>query len=114
MSDRLSAGVLDTDLSKTVTAALQSSRKISSLYAHQAASINALMQGKNVIVSTSTASGKSVIYQVRTQMRSAKTVAELLQQVPLLMFLEEDPDATAIFIYPTKVNFVIGRLRYQS
>lgn len=58
-------GTLDIPLSKTVMQALQDARKISSLYVHQVASINAVMQGKNVIVSTSTASGKSVIYQVR-------------------------------------------------
>ncbi|TCD65415.1 hypothetical protein EIP91_002714 [Steccherinum ochraceum] len=78
-------GELDAPLSDTVKQALLQARKISSLYTHQVASINALMQSKNVIVSTSTASGKSVIYQV-----------------PLLTFLEENTDATAIFIYPTK------------
>lgn len=57
-------GELDTPLSDTVQQALQDARKISVLYKHQALSINALVQGKNVIVSTSTASGKSVIYQV--------------------------------------------------
>ncbi|KAI0664969.1 P-loop containing nucleoside triphosphate hydrolase protein [Cubamyces menziesii] len=72
-------------LSETISQALRDSRKITSLYTHQVAAINALGQGKNVIVSTSTASGKSVIYQV-----------------PLLQFLETDPQSTAIFIYPTK------------
>lgn len=51
-------------LSDTISQALSDSRKITSLYTHQAAAINALSQGKDVIVSTSTASGKSVIYQV--------------------------------------------------
>ncbi|KAH8108129.1 P-loop containing nucleoside triphosphate hydrolase protein [Cristinia sonorae] len=78
-------GVLDNPISDTVKQALQQARKIYSLYTHQAESINALAQGKNVIVSTSTASGKSVIYQV-----------------PLLTFLESNQDATAMFIYPTK------------
>ncbi|THH32988.1 hypothetical protein EUX98_g1173 [Antrodiella citrinella] len=88
-------GILDTPLSETIQTALQVSRKISSLYVHQAASINALMQGNNVIVSTSTASGKSVIYQV-----------------PLLTFLEDDPEVTAIFIYPTKASIVIVYSEY--
>lgn len=51
-------------LSETIMKALQDSRKITSLYSHQAAAIDAIARGKNVIVSTSTASGKSVIYQV--------------------------------------------------
>lgn len=51
-------------LSETILQALQSSRKITSLYSHQAAAIDAVARGQNVIVSTSTASGKSVIYQV--------------------------------------------------
>ncbi|KAI0747965.1 P-loop containing nucleoside triphosphate hydrolase protein [Daedaleopsis nitida] len=76
---------LDPPLSKSVAQALLDARKITSLYTHQVAAINALAQRKNVIVSTSTASGKSVIYQV-----------------PLLQFLEADPQSTAIFIYPTK------------
>lgn len=53
-------------LSPTIVKALHDSRKIISLYSHQAAAIDAIAQGKNVIVSTSTASGKSVIYQVPT------------------------------------------------
>jgi hypothetical protein len=46
-------------------AALRDARKITTLYTHQANAIAALSQGKDVIVSTSTASGKSVIYQAR-------------------------------------------------
>ncbi|KAF7359385.1 P-loop containing nucleoside triphosphate hydrolase protein [Mycena sanguinolenta] len=78
-------GTLDSPLSSTVSHALQQSRSISSLYTHQTAAINAINKGKNVIVSTATASGKSVIYQV-----------------PVLQFLEADPSSTAIFVYPTK------------
>ncbi|KAF5373039.1 hypothetical protein D9758_001725 [Tetrapyrgos nigripes] len=65
--------------------ALRNSRGIESFYTHQAAAINAIWENKDVIVSTPTASGKSVIYQV-----------------PLLRFLEENRNATAIFVYPTK------------
>ncbi|KAG1759683.1 DEAD H helicase [Suillus occidentalis] len=78
-------GLLAEPLSHTIQQALRESRNITSLYYHQAAAINAIAQRKHVIVSTSTASGKSVIYQV-----------------PLLKFLEESSNATAIFIYPTK------------
>ncbi|KIK63733.1 hypothetical protein GYMLUDRAFT_222021 [Collybiopsis luxurians FD-317 M1] len=79
------SGELDPPLSPRIQQALRSSRNITSLYSHQAAAISALDSGKDVIVSTSTASGKSVIYQV-----------------PLLQLLESDPQATAIFVYPTK------------
>ncbi|KAF4604071.1 hypothetical protein EYR38_004493 [Pleurotus pulmonarius] len=78
-------GDLDAPLSPNIRKALAAARNITSLYTHQATAINALAKGENVIVSTSTASGKSVIYQV-----------------PVLRFLEEDASATAIFVYPTK------------
>ncbi|KAF8275225.1 DEAD/H helicase [Lactarius quietus] len=80
-----SIGTVDPPLSDPIRAALRDARKISALYSHQATAIAALSQGKNVIVSTSTASGKSVIYQV-----------------PLLRILEQDDGAKALFIYPTK------------
>lgn len=57
-------GVLDPPLSESIRQALHSARNITELYTHQVAAIGALSQGKDVIVSTSTASGKSVIYQV--------------------------------------------------
>ncbi|KAF8580679.1 P-loop containing nucleoside triphosphate hydrolase protein [Ramaria rubella] len=78
-------GKLDIPLSQTIGRALKTAKNISSLYTHQAMAINAIGEARNVVVSTSTASGKSVIYQV-----------------PLLRFLEADPTATAMFIYPTK------------
>ncbi|KAH0830257.1 P-loop containing nucleoside triphosphate hydrolase protein [Lanmaoa asiatica] len=78
-------GNLDEPLSETIQQALRDARKINSLYLHQATAINAIAEDRHVIVSTSTASGKSVIYQV-----------------PLLRLLEENPSATAIFVYPTK------------
>ncbi|KAJ7349276.1 DEAD/H helicase [Mycena albidolilacea] len=78
-------GSLNSELSDAVAHALQQSRSISSLYTHQTAAIDAINEGKHVIVSTATASGKSVIYQV-----------------PVLQFLEANPRSTAIFVYPTK------------
>ncbi|KAJ2931416.1 hypothetical protein H1R20_g5708, partial [Candolleomyces eurysporus] len=68
-----------------VLQALSESRKISTFYSHQSTAIQAIRDGFHVVVSTSTASGKSIIYQV-----------------PLLMALERDPGAKAIFVYPTK------------
>ena len=58
------AGSLDEPLSETIQEALRDARKISSLYLHQATAVNAIAKKRHVIVSTSTASGKSVIYQV--------------------------------------------------
>ncbi|EAU88392.2 DEAD/H helicase [Coprinopsis cinerea okayama7 len=78
-------GTLDPPPSETISQALLDSRKISKYYSHQAQAIQAIRKGKHVVASTSTASGKSLIYQV-----------------PLLMALEQDPSATAIFVYPTK------------
>ncbi|EJD53252.1 DEAD/H helicase [Auricularia subglabra TFB-10046 SS5] len=79
------ATLAEVSLSSTIWAALKSSRKISSLFSHQTAAIKAVQAGKNVIVSTATASGKSVVYQV-----------------PVLSFLEESLETTALFVYPTK------------
>ncbi|KAG8763126.1 hypothetical protein FRC15_008152, partial [Serendipita sp. 397] len=78
-------GELAVPLPENVVEGLHKSRGISKLYKHQADAINAVKDGKHVIVCTATASGKSVIYQV-----------------PALLFLEEDNDSTAIYIYPTK------------
>jgi DEAD/DEAH box helicase domain-containing protein len=55
------------------------------MYSHQAKAINDLWDKNHVIVSTSTASGKSLIYQV-----------------PVLDALERDPDVKALYIFPTK------------
>ncbi len=55
------------------------------LYSHQAAAIDAAERGEHVILTTSTASGK--------------TLAFLL---PVFEKLEQDPAATALIMYPTK------------
>lgn len=95
--------VLNPPLSATISQALTESRKITSLYTHQVAAIHALSEGKNVIVSTSTASGKSVIYQVILLVDTDRSLDNDDFQVPVLQYLEENPSATAIFVYPTKV-----------
>ncbi|GAA5939438.1 hypothetical protein JCM10213_008660 [Rhodosporidiobolus nylandii] len=87
------SGSLDHPLSDAFSSALLSSKNISpdQLYSHQAAAINALHPsaahpyGQNVIISTSTSSGKSLIYQI-----------------PVVEALEADPDATALYVFPTK------------
>ena len=68
-----------------LTNALLSARGISKVYCHQAKAINDLWENKHVIVSTSTASGKSLIYQL-----------------PVIDALERDQDVKALYIFPTK------------
>lgn len=102
----LHSGVLAVPISDIIMQALRDSRKILSFYTHQAAAIDAIREGKNVIVSTSTASGKSVIYQVHltTPLLNGRKNGCIISQVPMLRFLEEDRSSKAIYIYPTKVS----------
>ena len=51
-------------MSQMISKAVLHSRNIYSLYSHQVSAIESIRKGKHVVVSTSTASGKSVIYQV--------------------------------------------------
>uniref|UniRef100_V5GFF4 Putative ATP-dependent RNA helicase n=2 Tax=Kalmanozyma brasiliensis (strain GHG001) TaxID=1365824 RepID=V5GFF4_KALBG len=78
-------GELNYLLSQAVVNALYATHGIEQFYAHQAEALNALNEQKNVIVSTSTSSGKSLIYQL-----------------PVLGAIEQDGEATAMFIFPTK------------
>ncbi|KAK5138231.1 hypothetical protein LTR08_004927 [Meristemomyces frigidus] len=78
-------GDLAFPLSQALVNALYSTRQITAFYTHQASAINALHAGHNVIVSTSTSSGKSLIYQL-----------------PALHALEADREARALYIFPTK------------
>ncbi|HJK05284.1 MAG TPA: DEAD/DEAH box helicase, partial [Methanocorpusculum sp.] len=55
------------------------------LYTHQADSYDAVMRGANIILTTPTASGKTLAYTL-----------------PVLEKLMQNRDATALFIYPTK------------
>jgi DEAD/DEAH box helicase domain-containing protein len=57
-------GTLDRALSQNIVEALHVARGVTGFYMHQAEAINGFWQGRHVIVSTSTASGKSIIYQV--------------------------------------------------
>jgi len=61
------------------------SRGIETLYRHQAAAIEAVHAGEDVVVVTPTASGKTLCYMV-----------------PVLQALAEDPSARALFLFPTK------------
>lgn len=78
-------GDLDFLLSQDLVNALYNARNITQFYAHQAEAINALHAGRNVVVATSTSSGKSLIYQL-----------------PVLYALERDSETRAMYIFPTK------------
>lgn len=58
---------------------------IARLYRHQAEALAAARAGRNVVVTTGTASGKSLAYQL-----------------PVLETLLRDPEARALFVFPTK------------
>ena len=55
------------------------------LYSHQCEAINSLRAGKNVIITTPTASGKTLAFNI-----------------PVFTGLVADPDARALYMYPTK------------
>ncbi|KAK4192002.1 hypothetical protein QBC35DRAFT_512107 [Podospora australis] len=78
-------GDLDFLLSQDMVNALYNTKGITRFYAHQAEAINSLHAGHNVVVATSTSSGKSLIYQL-----------------PVLHALEEDRNTRAMYIFPTK------------
>ena len=61
------------------------SRGIAKLYTHQVQAIEALRAGLDVVVVTGTASGKSLCYHL-----------------PVLERLLADPEATALYLFPTK------------
>ncbi|MFH0825147.1 MAG: DEAD/DEAH box helicase, partial [Pseudomonadota bacterium] len=58
---------------------------IDRLYSHQAEAIRLCLEGRNVVLATSTASGKTLAYQA-----------------PVIHRLLEDPKAKALFIFPLK------------
>src|SRR5436305_2204489 len=60
-------------------------RNIPKLYSHQAAAFELAQSGKNVVVVTPTASGKTLCYNL-----------------PVLDLLLRDPESRAIYLYPTK------------
>jgi DEAD/DEAH box helicase domain-containing protein len=60
-------------------------RGIGRLYSHQTQAIEAALAGRHVVVATPTASGKSLCFHL-----------------PVLQRLTEDPDARALYLFPTK------------
>ena len=77
-------GELRPSLPGAVLAALESDG-ISRLYTHQVCAIEALRAGRDTVVVTGTASGKSLCFHL-----------------PALERLLEEPDATALYLFPTK------------
>src|SRR5262249_22494949 len=71
-------------LALTVRGALEN-RGIRKLYSHQAQAFELAEQGKNFVVVTPTASGKTLCYNL-----------------PVLQRIVQNPDARALFLYPTK------------
>ncbi|VTT77958.1 unnamed protein product [Fusarium fujikuroi] len=78
-------GDLNFLLSQDLVNALYNAKGITQFYAHQSEALNSLHDGKHVVVSTSTSSGKSLIYQL-----------------PVIRALEEDYNSRAVYIFPTK------------
>jgi DEAD/DEAH box helicase domain-containing protein len=61
------------------------SRGVEKLYSHQAISATLAQEGRNVVVVTPTASGKTLCYNL-----------------PILTALAENPEARALYLFPTK------------
>jgi DEAD/DEAH box helicase domain-containing protein len=72
------------DLPASIQNALQT-RGITHLFTHQAAAVTAVAQKQNVIIATTTASGKSLCYTI-----------------PVFQRLLERPKARALYLFPTK------------
>ncbi len=75
---------LDEPLRPALEAALKALR-IEKLFSHQAHAINAARQGHDVVVATSTSSGKTLCYNL-----------------PVLEAILEEPRARALYLFPTK------------
>ena len=77
-------GELQPPLAGALLSALETGG-VSRLYTHQVCAIEALRAGRDTVVVTGTASGKSLCFHL-----------------PALERLLEEPDATALYLFPTK------------
>eukprot|EP01134_Creolimax_fragrantissima_P001200 CFRG1200T1 len=75
----------DAHIGRSVTDAIKSVLKIKNLYTHQSEAIRHSIAGDNVIICTSTSSGKSLAYNI-----------------PVLQAIVDDPKAMALYLFPTK------------
>jgi DEAD/DEAH box helicase domain-containing protein len=73
------------DLDKTISRDLVKKLGIDKLYAHQIRALQSINNGKNVVISTGTASGKTLCYQI-----------------PILDKYTDNGSSTALLLYPTK------------
>jgi DEAD/DEAH box helicase domain-containing protein len=71
-------------------------RGIENLYSHQAAAVELALAGKNVVVVTPTASGKTLCYNL-----------------PVIQSILAEPSARAIYLFPTKALAEDQRLELQ-
>ena len=76
-------GVLENPLGSPLSSYLE--QRSIRLYTHQCEAINHARAGKNVIITTPTASGKTLAFNI-----------------PVFECLARDPDARALYLYPTK------------
>lgn len=74
-----------TDLDEDLRDFLRRGKGINALYLHQAAAWQAAQMGQHVVVVTGTASGKTLCYNL-----------------PVLTSVLNDPDARALYLFPTK------------
>jgi DEAD/DEAH box helicase domain-containing protein len=77
-------GELDGGLHPEIAAGLEA-QGISQLYQHQADAVSAVRRGEHAVIVTSTASGKTLCYQI-----------------PTFEHLIDNPDSTALYLFPTK------------
>ena len=75
---------LPEDLDQGIRESLER-RGITRLYSHQAAAYREIRAGKNVVIVTPTASGKTLSYNL-----------------PVLQAIHEDPETRALYLFPTK------------
>ncbi len=83
-SQKATFGKLDNPLHSNLQACLES-LGISTLYSHQAKALNSILAGRNVMIATPSASGKTLCYHLAT-----------------LDAILNDKDSRALYIFPTK------------
>jgi ATP-dependent helicase YprA (DUF1998 family) len=84
-SARFGASLVDVLSPATVAALAATGVRADALFSHQSSAIAAALRGDHVVVATGTASGKSACYNA-----------------PAFDFLFGDPNATALYLFPTK------------
>ncbi|KAJ3232411.1 hypothetical protein HDU81_003002 [Chytriomyces hyalinus] len=101
---------LDNALSNELANALLETSNVSRLYSHQASAINFIQAGSHVMVSTSTARFYILHIYAKRELfvensychDSTNSGKSLIYQIPVIQNLEQDLEARALFIFPTK------------